>query len=194
MRSKDPSRTTKACTRVANFVKRWRRDHRGTTAVEFGMVGLPFFMFVFGVIGVGSHFFTVNTIEHAVEAAARKIRTGQAQTDGTTVGDFKQSVCDEATSFIECNDKLQIHIQHAPDWDGIVPVSCKDGAGLTAAAGAATDLLSDYSGEDSEAVLVTACYLWDLPASIPLITLGDPELGGAAIIQAATTFRTEPYK
>lgn len=193
MRSINPALATTP-PRLARLVRRWGHDRRGTTAIEFGIVALPFFMFIFGVIGVGSHFFAVNTIEHAVEAAARKIRTGQAQTAGTTVGDFKQSVCDEATSSIDCNSKLQIHVQHAPEWDGIVPISCKDGGGLTAAAGSPTDLLSDYSGEESEAVLITACYLWDMPSKIPLITLGDPDLGGASIIQAATTFRTEPYK
>lgn len=169
-------------------------DERGTTAIEFGIVALPFLMFMFGVIGVGMHFFTINTVEHATEAAARKIRTGQAQAAGMTVGEFKQSICDEATSFIECNANLQVHIQHASEWSGISPQACKDGSNLAVAAGAAASPLSDLSGEESEAVLITVCYKWDLPAAIPFITLGDPDLGGAAIIQAATTFRTEPYQ
>ena len=42
-------------------------------------------------------------------------------------------------------------------------------------------------------MLVTACYEWDLATVIPFIELGDME-GGASLIQAATTFRTEHYK
>jgi Flp pilus assembly protein TadG len=189
-----PQNSSRSLSLLARLVRRLRRDERGVTAIEFAIVATPFFMFIFGTIGIGLHFFITNSIEHAVEAAARKIRTGQAQTAGTTVGDFKTEVCAEAASFVECNGKLQIHIQHATEWSGITPAACKDGTSLATAAGAAGDSVSDFSGEESEAVLITVCYQWDLPASIPFITLGDPDLGGASIIQAATTFRTEPYK
>lgn len=189
-----PRNSSRSLSPFARLARRLRRDERGVTAIEFAIVAIPFFMFIFGTIGIGLHFFITNSIEHAVEAAARKIRTGQAQTNGTTVGDFKTEVCAEAASFIECNDKLQIHIQHDSEWSGITPASCKDGTSLATAGGSASDAVSDFTGEESEAVLITVCYQWDLPASLPFITLGDPDLGGAAIIQAATTFRTEPYK
>lgn len=189
-----PRNSSLALSLLARLLRRLRRDERGVTVIEFAMVATPFFMFIFGTIGIGLHFFITNSIEHAVEAAARKIRTGQAQTAGTTMGDFKSEVCAEAASFIECNGKLQIHIQHDNEWSGITPASCKDGTSLATAGGASGDSVSDFSGEESEAVLITVCYQWDLPASMPFISLGDPDLGGAAIIQAATTFRTEPYK
>ena len=62
-----------------------------------------------------------------------------------------------------------------------------------ATAGSSSDKISDSSGEAAKVVLVTACYEWDLATVIPFIELGDME-GGASLIQAATTFRTEHYK
>ena len=73
---------SRTLSRVAMACRRWQRDDRGATAIEFAMVAMPFFMFCFGILGVGLHYFSTNSLEHAVEAAARKIRTGQAQNSG----------------------------------------------------------------------------------------------------------------
>jgi Flp pilus assembly protein TadG len=184
-RSRTLSRVTMAC-------RPWRRDDRGATAIEFAMVAMPFFMFCFGILGVGLHYFSMNSLEHAVEAAARKIRTGQAQNSGMTAGEFKALVCSEASGAIDCS-KLRVHVQSGDDWS-ISPKSCLGSdKKLAATAGTSSDKISDSSGEAAKVVLVTACYEWDLATVIPFIELGDME-GGASLIQAATTFRTEHYK
>jgi Flp pilus assembly protein TadG len=184
-RSRTPSRATVAC-------RQWQRDERGATAIEFAMVAMPFFMFCFGVLGVGLHYFSTNSLEHAVETAARKIRTGQAQNSGMTAGEFKALVCSEASGAIDCS-KLRVHVQSGDDWS-ISPKSCLGSdKKLAATSGSSSDKISETSGEASKVVLVTACYEWDLATVIPFLELGDME-GGAALIQAATTFRTEPYK
>lgn len=179
------SRATVAC-------RQWRRDERGATAVEFGMVAMPFFMFCFGVLGVGLHYFSTNSLEHAVETAARKIRTGQAQNSGMTAGEFKALVCSEASGAIDCS-KLRVHVQSGDDWS-ISPKSCLGSdKKLAQASGSSSDKISDASGGADKVVLITACYEWDLATVIPFLELGDME-GGASLIQAATTFRTEPYE
>ena len=178
--------------RSAAAYRRLARDDRGATAVEFAMVAMPFFMFCFGVLGVGLHYFSTNSLEHAVEAAARKIRTGQAQNSGMTAGEFKTLVCSEAGGAIDCS-KLRVHVQSGDDWS-IVPKDCLGSdSKLAQTSGSASDKISDSSGEAGKVVLVTACYEWDLAAVIPFIELGNME-GGASLLQASTTFRTEPYK
>jgi Flp pilus assembly protein TadG len=183
---------SRALSHVAIACRRWQRDDRGATAIEFAMVAMPFFMFCFGILGVGLHYFSTNSLEHAVEAAARKIRTGQAQNSGMTAGEFKALVCSEASGAIDCS-KLRVHVQSGDDWS-ISPKSCLGSdKKLAATAGSSSDKISDSSGEAAKVVLVTACYEWDLATVIPFIELGDME-GGASLIQAATTFRTEHYK
>jgi Flp pilus assembly protein TadG len=183
---------SRALSRVAIACRRWQRDDRGATAIEFAMVAMPFFMFCFGILGVGLHYFSMNSLEHAVEATARKIRTGQAQNSGMTAGEFKALVCSEASGAIDCS-KLRVHVQSGDDWS-ISPKSCLGSdKKLAATAGSSSDKISDSSGEAAKVVLVTACYEWDLATVIPFIELGDME-GGASLIQAATTFRTEHYK
>ena len=60
-------------------LRRWRRDQSGVTAIEFGIVAMPFMMLLFGIISVCLYFFTKFTMENAVWQAARAIRTGQFQ-------------------------------------------------------------------------------------------------------------------
>src|SRR3990172_811713 len=119
----------------------WRSDERGTTAIEFGMVAAPFFLFAFAIMGIGLQFFTINALEHGVESASRKIRTGQVQAGQTIDGanvpytnqDFKEMVCDEAGSYISCDDKLVIHLTSGTEWSEIETTPCVTGGNLTPA-------------------------------------------------------------
>lgn len=178
--------------RFKNALGRFAAEDRGTTAIEFAAVGVPFFMFCFGIMVIGQNFFTTNAIEHGVESAARLVRTGQAQKANMTIGDFKNRVCSEAGSFIDCS-KLNVHVQSGATWDNIVPKGCLSGGALAASAGASADPLQSQSGGAGSVVLVTICYEWQLAQTFPKIFPG--QMGnGSALIQSATTFRTEPYQ
>ena len=180
--------------RHSSMLARWLRHERGSAAVEFALVALPFFMFVLGVLGIGLYFFTVNSLEHGVESAARQVRTGQAQKSGLTVGGFKELVCSSAGSYIDC-DKLRVLVQHSATWAGIDPEPCVNSSNqMSASTGDTDDSLYGYTGGSGQVVLITLCYEWDLAKSFSFLQLGTGSDGsGAAIIQATTAFRTEPY-
>ncbi len=176
-------------TKIAKFTA----DSSGTTAIEFGMVALPFLMFAFGIMGTGLHFFTQNSLEHAVESTARKIRTGQAQQNGTTVSEFKQMIVDEAGPMIDVS-KLQVHLQTGAEWTDVTPTGCLDNSGTqTSGTGNSGDAIGQHAGGAGEVVMVTICYEWDLASAMPFLQYGNMG-NGSAMIQASTTFRTEPYE
>lgn len=190
----------------------WASDQRGATAIEFGMVAVPFFVFAFAIMGIGLQFFTINALEHGVESAARQIRTGIMQSgyesDGAhsdyTVADFRNLVCSEAGSYIQCDENLVVHIDSDDDWSGISTTPCVTGGNLTPSTGNGTDPITSKTGGASKVVLVTACYEWTLGGDLwqvlwNLLVTGAWGTGEAArtadkvIIQAVATFRTEPY-
>ena len=184
--------------RARGFRARWRTDQRGTTAIEFMIVAMPFFMFCFGVMGAGLSFFTSNSLEHGVETAARKIRTGEMQkaTTANTMGDFKNSVCASAGTYINCS-KLSILMQTGTTWSAITPQSCLSSGSLTVSTGSSGSTVSTYSGGAGAVVLITACYEWELPKTLPsFLTFlhSNPTTGGSQVMQAVATFRTEPYQ
>lgn len=180
----------------AGKVRGFSKDRKGTTAIEFGLVALPFFLFAFGIMLVGMKYFTENALEHAVEAAARDIRTGQAQKDGKTLSEFRTMVCEEASSYISCDSKLVVHVQSADQWSNIIPTPCLTGGALTPQTGVGGDPLENSSGGAEAVVLVTACYEWDMTQVFKLGGIGDAigdMSNGSSLVQAVATFRTEPY-
>jgi Flp pilus assembly protein TadG len=171
------------------LVRRWRRDEAGVTAIEFAAVGLPFFMLLFGTMGVGLYFFTTFSLENALEKAARVIRTGQAQQAGMTGQQFKNLVCSNAMQFGDCQSKLLVNVRSYAEADETPPVTrneCLTNNGLT-------NVTIYEPGTASNVVLVTLCYEWEMAKYIPFLNLKDMS-SGARLIQAATVFRTEPYQ
>lgn len=109
--------------------RRWRpvllrRDESGATAIEFGLVAMPFFMLLFAILELALVFWTTQVLETAVADASRQLYTGQfnqtfaaAQTQATSSGQpqptqadyFKSLVCDKVKALISCG-KLQIDV------------------------------------------------------------------------------------
>lgn len=172
------------------LITRLRRDENGFTAVEFALVATPFLGLLFGIIAVGLYFFVQFSLENAVEQASRLIRTGQAQTSNPpmTTAQFKTEVCNRAPSFLDCGGKVRVNVQVFNSFSAINPPSCTDAGG---------NLIPDpptnsVPGQAGEIVFVNVCYEWELAGKIPFLKLGHLA-NGAALIQAATTFRTEPF-
>lgn len=188
------SPSDRALRSLGSRLAHWRRASDGTTAIEFGIVGVPFLMMCFGVITVGLHFLTTYSLENAVERAGRLIRTGQAQSAGMTANEFKQKVCQNAASYIDCDSKLKVHVQSWTDFASVQPKACLDANGnLASGGGSGGDPIGNSSGGASAVVLITICYEWELASRLPFLRLGRMS-NGSALIQAATTFRSEPYQ
>jgi hypothetical protein len=175
-------------------LRRFGRDDRGATALEFALVATPFLMFVFGLVGASLYFFVSNSLEKGMDQASRLIRTGEAITQKMDVDGFKNAICEGAGSWIDCK-KLQIWAQHWSDWSdsGLAPHKCVDqnNAVIQNTAGG-TEQIATYSGGASDVVIVTTCYQWDFAAKIPFLHLGNMQ-NGAMMMQSSTAFRTEPY-
>ena len=183
-----------AARRAERRLHGWRKDDSGFTAVEFALIALPFLMLVMGIILIGMHFFTVNTLENAVEQTSRLIRTGQQQSQNLSAAAFKQQVCDLAARFVECG-KVRVDVQSAGNCSGITPPTGLDGGG---------NLKANFNFPATAAgdcVLVTVYYEWDLPRKIPSLKIGPKRWGlnignmgnGSRLLQAASAFRNEPF-
>ena len=65
---------------------RQRRDERGASAVEFGLVLIPMLYLIFGVIQYGWYFYAMQAGSSAVGDAARRIAVGNCQTTSEVQG------------------------------------------------------------------------------------------------------------
>lgn len=187
--------------RVSAFSRRFAGNRDGVTAVEFAIVAMPFLLFVLGIMAVGLQFFTINALDNAVQTAARKIRTGEAQRAGMKLGEFKDLVCESGGYYIQQDcENVYIHVQNAGSWADIDPRACAENGQMTPQANM-TGELADSSGGSEQVVLVTVCFDWRLPITFPYLQymMMNPADGvalesGGSLIQSVTTFRTEPYQ
>jgi Flp pilus assembly protein TadG len=183
--------------RARAWLRRWRRDESGATAVEMAIVAMPFLLLLFGIMSVCLFYFANFAIENAVWQAARAIRTGQVQqgkgafTGTSTNADkkaaFKKALCAAAPTFLDCNSKAVVIVQSNSNFSSISQPSCTSNGNVINDSAAAFD-----TGGGSAVVLVTVCYPWDFGGKLPLFKMGNLN-DGSLLMQASVAFRTEPY-
>ncbi len=172
--------------------KRFGAATEGATAMEFGLVAIPFFFFIFMLTGFALYFFTMNSLDKGVDTVSREIRTGQAQKANMTVKDFKDKVCLYSGNWIDCN-KASVFVDKPNDWSSLQQRNCfkPDGSVVTNTA-SGNDPIAQYSGTAGQVVLVTICYQWDFARKIPLVGVL-PGIENMTKLQTTIAFRTEPY-
>jgi Flp pilus assembly protein TadG len=89
-----------------NMLRRFRRNRRGSAAIEFALVGPMFFALLFAIIETALVFFAGQVLETGVQNAARQIFTHQLQDSGLTTAQalakFKQDLCDNVSALLSC--------------------------------------------------------------------------------------------
>src|ERR1700686_429478 len=86
-----PSSTVPKVT-LRSVWRRFRRNRRGSTPVEFALVAPVFFALLFAIIETALVFFASQVLETVTQESARQIMTGQAQAAGLVQADFKTKV------------------------------------------------------------------------------------------------------
>ena len=64
-------------------------------------------------------YFAGQSLENAVADSARLIRTGQAQQQGMTSDQFKQTICDQAGAMFDCTSGLKLDVKTFATFDSI---------------------------------------------------------------------------
>lgn len=89
--------------RVARVLGRLRHDEGGATAVEFGLLVLPFMLTLLGVFEVGYTFFMMSALDSAARGSARAVMTGAVSTAGMSASTFRTSVvCPKLPANFDC--------------------------------------------------------------------------------------------
>jgi Flp pilus assembly protein TadG len=169
-----------ARSRRFHLFRRFTRNNKGATAVEFSLVALPFLGMMFAIAETGLVFFAGQTLETAAADSARKIFTGQA--DGWSSDKFKEEVCSHVYGLFDCN-KIQVNVKAYPSFsaaDMKTPID-KDG-----------NIVSEFNaGGPGDVVIARLMYEW--PVVVPLLKL-DNRPGSKRLLMATVAFRNEPYK
>jgi Flp pilus assembly protein TadG len=178
----------RALRRMAGF-KRFAAARRGSTAVEFAIVALPFFLLTIGLAEISLIGFAQTTLDMAVSEAARQIRTGRAQTSGMSYGAIRDQICSEINGLIvlECDGNLFLDVDRFNSF-----VDANNGEADPIQDGEFQDTGFGYTpGAPSDIVVVRAYYRWKI-----LTPMFEPVFqnvsGGERILVSTKMFRNEP--
>lgn len=173
-------------------------DERGATAVEFGLLALPFFVLIFAIVETAMTFFAQQVLESAVQDASRFIRTGQSQVDWDEAA-FRQAICDAAYGFIQCgaDDRLWIKVAPAVSFAAAATQIQKPVADectvLSDPSACDWSVAESYNdGVGSDVIIAQAFYKWPTFINIPWFNLAN-QAGGNRLLSAVRVFKNEPF-
>lgn len=171
-------------------LRRFGRARRGSAAIEFAMVIIPFFLLTFGLAEVAMIGFAQTSLDFAVSETARQIRTGRAQMGGVSQGEIQAQLCDDLNNFIvmTCDANLFLDVDRFNSFvdanNNQDPIQDNEfqpaGMGYT-------------PGAPSDIVVVRAYYRWRIMTPL-LEPVFQNVSGGERILVSTMMFRNEPYQ
>ena len=181
----------------------FRRDQRGSAAVEFALVTPIFLVFMFSMFEIGWFYFTNSILDASTTSAARLVRTGQVQGWSGTADEVKQrlfnEVCDTVDLWGDCNTRLTVEVETFASFADMFPATpptCADAPPSNLAA------IPFEPGGELAIVRVRICLLYDTVN--PLIGADFKTLGNGVSLSEGDTgtrrlistlmFRNEPYE
>ncbi|MGH7074935.1 MAG: TadE/TadG family type IV pilus assembly protein [Stellaceae bacterium] len=84
---------------LCGFLRRLRRDRRGTTALEFAIVGPLFLLLIMAILENALILWSQAVLDNATRDAARLTLTGQSQSGGTS---FQTALCKGVGPLMNC--------------------------------------------------------------------------------------------
>jgi Flp pilus assembly protein TadG len=164
------------------------RARRGSTAVEFAFVSIPFLILLFGILELGAVFMVSTSLEDATDRAARQIRTGEFQSSGAaTKADFITLVCSRMAALsTSCTANLSVDVRTFTTFTTASQTAQITGGNFD------KNTTCWSTGQPTDIVLVRTFYEWKL--FTPMLDAALQNMGnGKRLIGAVATFRNEPY-
>ena len=174
--------------------KGFARDERGATAIEFGLLALPFFMIIGAILETSILFLSGQILDSSVQDVSRLIRTGQAKSMGIVdVASFKAKVCSGLYGlFGDCSNKLHVEVNTVPNFTNATISAPINQANCTKTSCPWTRPEKFDAVQGSSFVVVQVYYKWPV-----VIGLGGYNLGnlndGTRLMSGSTVLRNEPY-
>ena len=165
------------------------QDERGVTAVEFGILAVPFFTVIFAILQTAIMFLTSQVLDSALEEASRKVRTGGAS--AFSLDDFRTLMCGATYNIVDCA-QIQIKSQVLSGFANVAnsaPQSCD----LTTCTWTANwQAFDSGSGACRNVVQISAYYRYPLAVVLPYFNLKN-QPDNYRLLSAIRVFRNEPY-
>lgn len=174
--------------------RRFWRDRRGVTAIEFGMVATPFLALLFAIIETALTLWTTQVLDTGVTNASRRVYTGQFQQDNAAETNmavlaqkFRDEVCKHVVALLTC-DQIKIDVRALDAFPNSNPPPP-----ITADGKFDSDNFGKYESPGANKIVVVRAAV-EYPVFVSLLNPNAANLkNGNRLLLATATFRTEPF-
>jgi Flp pilus assembly protein TadG len=175
-------------TAAKSVFRRFRRNRRGSAAVEFALVAPVFFALLFAIMETGIMFFANQILETVTQQSARQILTGTAQ--GSSYADWSHFrdgvVCAQIPAVLNCS-KISVSVKSYPSFGSVVTSNPIDAQGNFD-----PSVLGYSPGGPGDTVVVQLFYQW--PLFVTGLGYNIANLSNSQRLLVATAaFQNEPY-
>lgn len=170
------------------------RDERGVTAIEFGLLALPFFTIIFAILETTMVFFAGQVLDSAVEDAARMIKTGRAQAAGYNMTNFRSLLCGYTFGLFGTScASVKIKVQKISNFTSTSTSNTVQTCDYVTTKTCTWTLTEDYNaGVGRDVIQVFAYYRWPLVVNLPYFNLKN-QPDNYRLLGATRVFRNEPF-
>ncbi|ATU93894.1 hypothetical protein BLM14_15490 [Phyllobacterium zundukense] len=168
---------------------RFCANRRGTVAIEFALIALPFFLLIFAIIEVSLSFTAQQVMSNAADDIARRLRTGEITAAAIKAdGALKNEICPKlfmhATGCPDLFVDLQTYTSFAA-----VPLTLP----LNSAGDVDTTKLTIAPGGASTINQLRIFYRWPVLTDLMKHRIETVEGQGKTMLFSTATWRNEPY-
>lgn len=173
-----------------DFLSRFLRDRRGSTAVEFTMLAIPFSLLVFAILESCISFAGQQVMSNITDNVARQLRTGQIKAGDLDETKLKQMICDRLEIMVSnnCTQELIVDLREYPTFADAAAVRIK----LTADHDIDTTGFKVEPGPSMSKNMIRVFYKW--PVITDFMSSMMSNLKDGKILHFATvTWQNEPF-
>lgn len=161
------------------------KNRKGSAAIEFAILALPFIVLIFAIIEIAIMFFVDSGLDAALHKAVRQVRVGTAKSSSWNLATFKTAVCSQLSYSFSCSANLKVRAVVITDMASVSKVNPIVNGALT--------VTEDFNiGGSGDYVLVQAFLTWD--PVLKLYTFAGGRLSnGSYVLGASELFKNEPF-
>ena len=167
------------------LLRHFRKSGRGSVAIEFSLVAIPFFLFLFAIIEVSLLFFVGQILDNAVSSVARQIRTGQAEVGNMDEAEFKRQVCEGMLGIGSCSANLYVDVKSQTSFSA---------ADLSGPLDADGNMKPTTFNRGGPLFIIFVGLFYTGRVFFDLLTTTGQTADGKRLLSSIIAFRNEPYR
>lgn len=175
------------------FPRRFLGDRRGSTAVEFAMLALPFALLVFAILESCISFGGQEVMTNITDDIARQLRTGQLRQVDVAGNKLKDMICARLEIIVAKNcPGLLVDLRAFPTFDDAAKAGFKISGADIVLTGTTDTTFQVQTGLAESKNMLRVFYKWPVMTDFMASSMANIQ-GGKTLHFASVTWQNEPF-